>query len=453
MGERCAVCSSPQGLETGIGLVLRRFSSIAVTVKDAAVTLPLSTSNSQDGTQPLPEAKKTGSMARKLVLSQLQQLQHGQITITDSVGTVTVGQEAADGLQAELTIHDPAVYRTLIWQGSLGFAECYLQGMWTTEDLTRLIRIFCRNMDQLNANEKGLSWCFQQVARLKHWLSDNSKTGSKRNIAAHYDLSNEFFQLFLDPTMSYSSALFTSEEQTLEEASVEKIDRACRQLELQPGDHLMEIGTGWGGLALHAVQNYGCRVTTTTLSRQQYELARQRIADAGLENQIEVLLTDYRDLQGEYDKLVSIEMIEAVGHRHLTTYFQQCNNLLKRGGKMLIQAITIPEQRYERYLKSADFIQRYIFPGGHLPSVAAMQQAVSQQTALRLIDLHEFGFSYARTLRQWLHNFTPQLESVKALGFDDRFINMWTYYLCYCEAAFLEQSVGVAQLTWNKARY
>ena len=388
------------------------------------------------------------------VVAGLSNLQHGQIQLDFPSGTsLQVGAAAEDDLHASVTVHDDRCLREIAVGGSLGAAEAYLRGMWSASDLVPLLRIFCRNMDELTRLDTGIAAATAYVARLLHRFARNSTRGSRRNIAAHYDLSNEFFQLFLDPTLMYSSGLFERPGQTMEQASVAKLDRICRKLELQSDDHVIEIGTGWGGWALHAARHYGCRITTTTISRNQFDLARQRVAAAGLNERIEVLFEDYRNLTGQYDKLVSIEMIEAVGHEYLPRYFRKCDQLMKPGGRMLVQAITMPDQRYAAYRKSVDFIQRYIFPGGHLPAIGAMQAATEQGTRLQLIDAVQFPESYARTLRLWREQFLAKLENVRELGFDERFIRMWYYYLCYCEAAFLERSVSVGQFVWQKNRY
>jgi cyclopropane-fatty-acyl-phospholipid synthase len=389
-------------------------------------------------------------LIRRGLLQRLADLQGGVIHFHDPELSDTLGQPGADGLSARLDVTDAQFYRHLALGGSLGFAEAYLGGDWVTDDLTALLRIFARNLQQLDGFNLGLSRIGRGVANLSHKLARNTRSGSRRNIASHYDLSNEFFESFLDPTMMYSSALFEEESMTLEQASIAKLEAVCRRLQLQPGDRVIEIGTGWGGFAVHAAQNYGCHVTTTTISRQQYDYARERIAAAGLADRITLLNDDYRDLRGQYDKLVSIEMLEAVGHQYYDTYFGACDRLLKRGGRMVVQTITMPEQRYAAYCRSVDFIQKYIFPGGSLPSLAAVQQAVGKTTDLRLVEQSDFGLSYARTLEEWRQRFFDRLDEVRRLVFDERFVRMWEYYLCYCEAAFLERAVGVSQLVWVK---
>jgi cyclopropane-fatty-acyl-phospholipid synthase len=325
-----------------------------------------------------------------------------------------------------------------------------MSGYWSCDDLTAVIRVLVNNLHVVDGMEGGLARLGAPLRRALHWAARNSRRGSRRNIAAHYDLGNDFFRLFLDPTMMYSAACFDRPGMTLEEASTAKLDRICRRLSLQPGDHLLEIGTGWGAMALHAAGRYGCHVTTTTISQQQYELARERIDAAGLADRITLLRDDYRDLKGQYDKLVSIEMIEAVGYQYYDTYFRQCSDLLKPGGRMLLQAITIADQRYEGARKAVDFIQRYIFPGSCIPSVAVICDAIARVTDLRLVNLHDIGFDYATTLRLWRENMMANLAQVRALGYPDEFIRMWEFYFCYCEGGFAEGVLGDAQMLLAK---
>jgi cyclopropane-fatty-acyl-phospholipid synthase len=286
--------------------------------------------------------------------------------------------------------------------------------------------------------------------RSTHWQRRNHKTGSRANIAAHYDLGNSFYRLFLDPSLMYSCAFFETPEQSLAQAAQAKLAQICRKLQLSPADHLLEIGTGWGGFALYAARHHGCRVTTTTISQEQYQLARERVTAAGLQDRIEVLLKDYRDLDGCYDKLVSIEMIEAVGHAHFDRYFSSCSRLLADDGIMLLQAITIADQEYERAKKEVDFIQKYIFPGGCLPSLTALSQSLTRATDMRIVHLEDIGPHYALTLRHWRKRFMNQLEQVRAQGFSESFIRMWEYYLCYCEGGFAERALGTVQLVLSK---
>jgi cyclopropane-fatty-acyl-phospholipid synthase len=401
-----------------------------------------------------PERRASASLgfwnglARRALTHQLQHLQRGQITLNDVSGETTLGR-AAD-LQATLTVRDASFFRHAVLGGSLSVAESYLRSEWDCDNLTVLFRIFLRNLDTTDRMDRGLSSAFKLVNRLYHRWHANSREGSRRNIHAHYDLGNDFFRLWLDDTLAYSSGIFLTPTSTLHEASVEKIDRLCRKLDLRPTDHLLEIGAGWGGLALHAVQNYGCRITTTTISQQQYDVAKQRIADAGLSDRVTLLLQDYRDLTGQFDKLVSVEMIEAVGHRYFDTYFRKCSELLKPEGTFVLQGILMPDQRYAQYLRSVDFIQRYVFPGGCLPSMGSIFESIARATDLRFVHAEDFGTHYAETLRHWRRGFHARLDEVRALGYPDRFLRMWDYYLSYCEAAFDEKYTGVVQIQFDK---
>ncbi|RLS54652.1 MAG: class I SAM-dependent methyltransferase [Planctomycetota bacterium] len=387
-------------------------------------------------------------IARRLLLGKLQRLQGGTIRLDDPFGSTTLG--LGGDLQSTLQVHNRAFFRHAVLGGSLSVAESYLRGDWDCDDLTAFFRLFVRNIEATDQLDSGLS----RIAGLGNWLYHrwhaNSKSGSRRNIHAHYDLGNDFFRLMLDDTMAYSSGIFLSPTSTLREASIEKMDRLCRKLELGPSDHLLEIGTGWGGLAIHAAQHFGCRVTTTTISKQQYEVAQQRIAEAGVTNRVTLLLQDYRDLSGQFDKLVSVEMIEAVGHRYFDTFFRQCSELLKPDGTMVLQAIVMPDRRYAQYLRSVDFIQRYVFPGGCLPSMGSMLESTARATDLRFVHAEDFGIHYAQTLREWRKRFHARLDEVRELGYPDRFIRMWDYYLSYCEAAFEERFTGVVQIQFDK---
>jgi len=389
-------------------------------------------------------------LARRLLLRKLQELNCGTIELIDSSGSTTLGQGGE--LHSNMRVHNPAFFRHAVLGGSLSVAESYLRGDWDCDDLTAFFRIFVRNIEATDQLNRGLSRIARWVNRIYHRWHANSKSGSRRNIHAHYDLGNEFFRLMLDDTLAYSSGIFLTPTSTLREASLEKMDRICRKLDLRPRDHLLEIGTGWGGLAIHAATQYGCRVTTTTISQQQFDVARERIDAAGLSDRVTLLLQDYRDLSGQYDKLASVEMIEAVGHHYHDTYFRKCSELLKPDGTAVLQAIVMPDRRYAQYLKSVDFIQRYVFPGGCLPSVSAMLESMSRVTDLRFVHAEDFGTHYAQTLREWRQRFHEQLDDVRGLGFSDRFIRMWNYYLSYCEAAFDERFTGVVQIQFDKPR-
>jgi len=391
----------------------------------------------------------TGSLLRRGVLRQLAQLKHGQLLVIEDGERLMFGTPGS-ALLGEIHVLDSAVWGMVAGNGSIGAGEAFIHGYWSSPDLTAVVRVFVSNLDVLDAMEGGLARLGRPLVQGLHWLNRNTRKGSQKNIAAHYDLGNDLFEQFLDPTMMYSAAQFLTPEDSLEQAQLNKLERICQKLALKPGDHLLEIGTGWGSMALYAAQNYGCRVTTTTLSKEQYAFTAQRIEQLGLQDRVTLLLKDYRDLTGEYDKLVSIEMIEAVGHRFLPTYFKQCAHLLKSNGLMLIQAITIREQRYEQAKRGVDFIQRYIFPGGALPCVQKMLEVVSRDTDMNLLHMEDFGLHYAKTLRLWHENFRRAHGRLSELGYDDYFLRLWEFYLCYCEGGFLERTIGTAQLLLAK---
>jgi cyclopropane-fatty-acyl-phospholipid synthase len=385
---------------------------------------------------------------RKRMLDLLGSLRDCELRLVDCDGEQRLGVPAADPratLRVTLRIHDAGFWRAIAANGSVGAAEAYMDGLWQCDDLVALVRILVRNRDALDAMEGGLARIGGWVMRLWNTMQRNTRIGSRRNIAAHYDLGNTLFELFLDDSMMYSSAIFASADDSLESASRRKLDRICSKLELSPATRVVEIGTGWGGFALHAARHYGCHVTTTTISREQHDEAARRIQQAGLGDRISLLLQDYRDLSGQYDRLVSIEMIEAIGHQYLDTYFAKVASLLHADGMALIQAITIEDHRYRQALGSVDFIKRYVFPGSFIPSVTAMQGAMAK-TDLRLFNLEDIGPSYALTLQHWRQRFMARLDQVRALGYPERFIRMWEFYLAYCEGGFVERSIGNAQL-------
>lgn len=391
------------------------------------------------------------SLVEHAVRARLANLSHGQITVVDGTCRQRYGRSTERcPLSVTVRVHDARFWHELAFGGSIGAGEAYMQGYWSVNDLTSLVRILLHNRDVLDSMESGLARVVGPLQKVLHWLNRNTRDGSRKNIAAHYDLGNDFFALFLDPTMMYSSAIFEHPKMTLEEAQRARLERICRKLDLKPMDHLLEIGTGWGAMAIHAAQHYGCRVTTTTISRRQYELAKERIEAAGLAERITLLLEDYRELEGHYDKLVSIEMIEAVGDEYYDTYFRQCGRLLKEDGLMLLQAITITDQRYEQARRSVDFIQRYIFPGSTIPAVTAMLDAITRESDLRLVHLEDIGPHYAATLRKWREQFFGNIEAVRALGYPESFIRMWEFYLCYCEGGFEERALGDVQMLLAK---
>jgi cyclopropane-fatty-acyl-phospholipid synthase len=384
-------------------------------------------------------------LARQILHRMLGGLHSGRLTLVDGSERLTFGPGGAP--HATLTVHDDAFYADAVYGGSIGVAESYMLGHWKTDALTDLIRLMVLNKEIIDGmDERGLARLASPARKILHWLNRNTHAGSRRNIAAHYDLGNEFFATFLDETWMYSSAIFEREDMSLAEASTAKLGRICKKLALTPDDHVLEIGSGWGGFALYAAGNYGCRVTTTTISAQQYALAQQRIEAAGLQDRVTLLMQDYRELDGQYDKLVSIEMIEAVGHQFYDAYFSQCARLLKPHGQMLLQGITITDQRFEAAANSVDFIQRYIFPGSTIPSVTALLDSATRASDLRLFHLEDIGPHYATTLARWRENFFANIDRVRALGYGEEFIRMWEFYLCYCEGGFAERALGDAQM-------
>ena len=386
-------------------------------------------------------------LARRIVLSRLEKLQVGQIVLGESGEQAVFGRSTAEFPAAvQLRVLNPRFYSDIAFGGSVGAGEAYIQGHWACDELSDLLRILIRNREVLEEMDSGLALLSSPLRKVLHVLNRNTRKGSRKNIAAHYDLGNDFYQLWLDPSMMYSSAYFDTPGTTLEVAATAKLDRICRKLELSADDSVMEIGSGWGGFAIHAAKHYGCHVTTTTISQQQYDHAKQAISDAGLQDRITLLFQDYRDLEGSFDKLVSIEMIEAVGHEYHNSYFRKCCDLLKPEGQMLLQAITMADQRYDKYKTGVDFIKRYIFPGGCLTSVTDMTRTLTRHTDMRVIHLEDIGPHYATTLRHWHDRFFAHIDKVRELGYSDAFIRMWQFYLCYCESAFTERAIGDVQM-------
>ena len=382
--------------------------------------------------------------AKKIFTKLISQIRYGQIVLRDGEQVEIFGTDEA--FSAQVTVLDPRFYPRLLFGGSIGAGEAYIDDFWKVDNLTVLVQIMARNMPLLDRLEKKFFWVYQPFRILMHRLNHNSKSGSRRNILSHYDLGNEMYRSFLDPTMMYSAAIYPSKKSSLEEASVNKLETICRKLDIQPSDKVVEIGSGWCGFAIYAATNYGCHVTTTTISDAQYQEGKKRIEQAGLSDNITLLKMDYRELTGSYDKLVSIEMIEAVGHRYHPQFFSKCNDLLKADGTMLLQAITMRDQDYDQYIKNVDFIQRHIFPGGCLPSNNRMFELISRETDLVVRQLEDFGFDYARTLKDWRHRFNRSFPELKKSGYDERFRRLWNFYLAYCEGGFLERVISVVHL-------
>ena len=398
-------------------------------------------------------------LARRGLLAKLQAWRTGALEIHDGDSCHRFGRPCeAYPEPVAVRVRSPEFYADLAFAGSIGAGESYMHGLWECDQLVELIRLMIANRHVLDSLDGGTAWLRKPFHKLFHFLHRNTVKGSRDNIHAHYDLGNDFFRQFLDDTLMYSAAVFERPDMDLKEASVAKLDRICRKLALQPGDHVLEIGTGWGGFAIHAAREYGCRVTTTTISRQQYLLARQRVAEAGLEDHITLLEEDFRHLpahfggEPRFDKLVSIEMIEAIGEDNIGHFFDICSRCLKPEGKMLIQAITIADQLFPAYRKSVDFIQRFIFPGGFLPSLTLLSQQAGRRSDLRLFHLEDIGPHYATTLARWRDNFHANIEAIQAQGYSREFLRLWHFYFCYCEAGFVERTTGDMQLVFVKGQ-
>ena len=389
---------------------------------------------------------------RSLVFTILERLQGAQLEVVEGDEHSIFGDREAN-LHAEIVIHDSSFFKDVALNGSIGASEAYIDGKWTSPHLTRVIQIMARNQQQLDELDDKTQWLSKIKNLFLRKQNANTEQGSKRNILAHYDIGNELYERFLDPSMQYSSAIYSEQATQLADAQQNKMRTICERLELTEEDSVVEIGTGWGGLAIFMAQNYGCHVTTTTISDAQHELAKQRIEALGLSDKITLLKEDYRNLSGQYDKLVSIEMIEAVGHEYLQTFFTTCSQLLKPTGKMLIQAITIADGRYEKYRKGVDFIQKYIFPGGCLPSVAVMTGHLAQSTDLVVQEIDDIGLHYARTLNDWNVAFEQSWDELQSLGYSEEFKRLWTFYFCYCEGAFLERVISTHHIVARKPRY
>ncbi|MGB0866415.1 MAG: class I SAM-dependent methyltransferase [Granulosicoccaceae bacterium] len=399
----------------------------------------------------LSRSQSKTNLCKRLLFGLLSKLQHGHLIITDAEQKHCFG-DSTHQLKAEIVVHDQAFYRRALLQGTVGAGESYMEGQWDSPSLTPLVQLLVRNMPLLDRIDHLISAPTQMARRLKNLLKINTKRGSKKNISAHYDLGNDFYSLFLDPTMAYSCAVFQQGD-TLQQAQLRKFDAICQKLELKEGEHLVEIGTGWGGLALHAATHYGVEVTTTTISERQYDYAKQQIESLGMSDKINLLKSDYRDLEGQYDKLVSVEMLEAVGYRYLDTYMRKCESLLKPGGKMLLQSITISDQRFDRYRKQVDFIQRYVFPGGFLPSVNALSNCLARKTQLQIAGLDDIGLHYATTLAEWSKRLENARGALTELGKDESFYRLWQFYFHYCRGGFLERSISTVHLTADKPRH
>ena len=389
-------------------------------------------------------------VARKIILGYFKEIKEGQITVKENSDHMVFGEVTPKfPVKATIEVQNSRMYMDIAAKGLNGSADAFIKGWWTCDNLTNLVRIFTRNRDTANKFESGIANLAIWALKLSHSCRRNNLKESLRNIHAHYDLGNEFFSTFLDDTRMYSCAIFTKPESSLHEASITKIDRICKKLNLSPADHLLEIGTGWGGFALYAAKNYGCRITSTTISQEQFIFSENLIKKNGLQDQVTILKKDFRELEGQFDKLVSIEMIEAIGHRLYKTFFQKCGQLLKPEGLLAIQAITITDNLFHESKDFIDFIKQYIFPGSCIPSISALCSAASSSD-IKLFHLEDITPHYARTLKEWRTNFLQNKSRVKNLGFTNPFIRLWLFYLCYCEGGFIERQIGNVQMVFTK---
>jgi len=404
-----------------------------------------------EGVSVLKKATWLDQRCRSIVYSIFEKLSYGQLEVVEGSKHHFFPEQASNpSIEGKIHIHDVSVYQDFVKGGSIGVAESFIDGKWSSPNLTNVIRIFAKAQQLTDSLEAKSSWSNKIKNAFSHWQNRNTQSGSKRNILAHYDLGNELYTRFLDPKMMYSSAIYPTEDSSLAEAQSHKLKIICERLSLESTDHLLEIGTGWGGLAIYAAQHYGCKVTTTTISDAQYAYAEERVKALGLTERITLLKNDYRDLTGTFDKVVSIEMIEAVGYEFLPSFFKQCNDRLKPGGKLLIQAITIADQRFESYKSNVDFIQKYIFPGGFLPSINILSQHITDHSELVMESLNDIGLDYAKTLNDWRKNFIASWSELKPHGYDETFKRLWLYYFAYCEGAFLERSTSTVHLVARK---
>jgi len=410
------------------------------------------TSIIQPGTRPdARSARFDERIARMLFFRVLENMRFGHLEIVDGGETFVFGHDPAGSeLHVRVEIHDPSFYPAMLLEGTVGVGRSYMENGWSCDDLAKLIRVFVRNGSTLKSWRSRWAWVTKPFQNAWLWARRNTVEGSRRNIHEHYDLGNDFFATFLDESMMYSAAYYPRPDSTLAEASVEKLHRVCRKLDLNPDDHVLEIGSGWGGFAILAARDYGCRVTTITISEEQYAFAMERIVAEGLQDRIDLRLCDYRDIDGQYDKLVSIEMIEAVGADHLETFARVCSDRLKPDGRMLLQAIVIDDRVYDQAVKSVDFIKKYIFPGSFIPSLHVIQEAMKTRTDLRLLHVEDIGDHYARTLSDWHDRFVGASDKIQAMGFDESFVRRWRFYFKYCEGGFTERRIGVQQIVASK---
>ncbi len=396
------------------------------------------------------KSKILSKFFKKGLKRKLKHLSIGYITIIDENEEYSFGEKKSE-FKASLVVHSQEFYILIGSGGAMGLAEAYMLGYWSSEDVLSLMRIVIKNRNVLLSLNKGFSKLFSPINKIIHCTKQNTIRGSKKNIIAHYDLSNDFYKLWLDPSMTYSCAFFKNNDTSLEEASIEKIDRICRKLNLSEKDSVLEIGTGWGSFAIYAAKKYGCSITTTTISDNQYKYAKSLIEKEGLGDKIELVNKDYRELNGQYDKVVSIEMIEAIGYQYVEMFFSKLSSLLKTNGLIGLQGITYNDQNFDTFKDSVDFIKKYIFPGSCLISIAQIINVLKSKTDLAMIDMEDITRHYPVTLKKWRENFMSVVPEVKKMGYSQSFINMWEYYFLYCEAGFLERNIGDFQLVFAKS--
>ena len=395
------------------------------------------------------EGGVVANMTKQIFLKSLESLRVGCLEVVCPEATYRFG-EAQDPLHAVIAVHNDHFFRRAFWAGDVGIGEAYMAGDWSTPDLVAVVRLAVRNITQLDRSNRLFTSLRKMIDLFQHRRNRNDQSGSQRNIAHHYDLGNDFYRLFLDRNLVYSCAYYENAEDTLEKAQISKFERICQKLQLQPEDHILEIGTGWGGFAAYAAGNFGCRVTTTTISKEQHDYASKLFTSNVDGDRIHLLFQDYRNLTGQFDKIVSIEMFEAVGYDYYDEFFGVCDRLLKPEGSMLMQTITILESKFEQYRRQSDWIEKYIFPGAELSSVVEIQRSLSRKTSLQLFHLEDIGIHYALTLNEWRHRFLDRVGDVRQLGFDENFVRMWDYYLAYCEGAFRERYISDVQLVLTK---
>lgn len=400
---------------------------------------------------PTDHSPRSVEILRSVLIKVLSHATEGHFLLREQGRVIAeVGDKHAP-LQAEANVVDTRAYARALLGGNTAAGEAFVDGWWTSPDITQVTRFFARNLGMMDYWGSRFGWLLKPFSLARSMMRANSRSQAKKNILAHYDLGNDLYQTFLDPRMQYSSAIYNSPTESLAAAQTNKLTRICEQLQLSEDDHLLEVGTGWGGLAMFAAKHYGCKVTTTTISDEQLNYAKQQVEAADLSGQITLLDQDYRLLEGQYDKIVSVEMIEAVGKKYLPGFFKKLNNLLKPNGLMMLQAITIADQRYQEYSRSEDFIQKHIFPGGFLPSMKLMTEIMAEKTELIVRDVLDIGQDYAQTLAHWREAFLANRPALQARGYDDKFCNLWLYYLGYCEGGFLERRISTVQLLASKA--